>query len=247
LDRETVNVAAPEDFYMPNTTTNFISHGHSIGAEIFAPSGTPNGGAIVLAYGSDGLVDNAHGPWATMMREYAADLADLGFTAAIPDYFQRTGTRPGDIDFENGGAQQIWLHRDDWQTTLVDALTFTQGLPGTDPARTGLLGFSLGGHLCLRIAAKAKALVEFFAPLLDSIGPATPRLAAQIHHGAADTLVSFAGNADKIDQQLRATGASTEVFGYEGAGHGFAGADAANSEARSLSKARTLKFFAAHL
>jgi dienelactone hydrolase len=120
-------------------------------------------------------------------------------------------------------------------------------LPGTDATRIGLLGFSLGGHLCLRIAAKAKALVEFFAPLLDGIGPATPRLAAQIHQGAADTLVSFAGNADKIDQQLRGTGASTEVFGYEGAGHGFAGNDTANTEARARSKERTLKFFEAHL
>jgi dienelactone hydrolase len=230
-----------------SNSTNFISQGQSIGAEVFSPAGGPNGGAIVVAYGSDGLVDNAHGPWATMIRQYAADLAALGFTAVIPDYFQRTGTHPGDIDFENGGAKKIWLHRDGWQAALTDALAFTQNLPSVDATRTGLLGFSLGGHLCLRIAGKSKALVEFFAPLLDGIGPATPRLTAQIHHGAADALVSFAGNADKIDQQLRETGASTEVFGYEGAGHGFAGSDAANTEARVLSKARTLEFFKTHL
>jgi dienelactone hydrolase len=120
----TVNKAVTEELKMP-TTTNFVSDGRAIPAEILAPD-TPNGGAIILAYGSDGLIDNDHGPWAAMIRGYAVDLAALGFTAVIPDYFHRTGTGPGDIDFENGGAQQIRLHRDDWQATLTDALTFTR-------------------------------------------------------------------------------------------------------------------------
>jgi carboxymethylenebutenolidase len=231
---------------MTTTATTFTSSGKSIAAEIFWPD-RAGGGTVIIAYGSDGLVDNAHGPWATMIREYAADLAADGFTAIVPDYFQRTGTSAGQIDFLKDGAQQIWLHRDDWQSTLEDALDYALTLPGADPSRTGLLGFSLGGHLCLRVRAKVKVLVEFFAPLLDGMGAAGPRPYAQIHHGVADQLVRFEENAAKIEQYLRATGASTELFRYEGAGHGFAGSGEADTNARKLSKSRTRAFFKTHL
>jgi len=55
---------------------------------------------IVIAYGSDGLVDNAHGPWATMIADMPVISPAKGFTAVVPDYFQRTGTHAGDIDFQ---------------------------------------------------------------------------------------------------------------------------------------------------
>lgn len=229
------------------TTTNFSSAAKTIGVELFTPAGTPNGGAIVLAYGSDGFVDNAHGPWATMMRGYAADLSGRGFTAVIPDYFQRTGTHPGDIDYDNGGSRQIWLHRNEWQATLGDAVAYTQTLPGISRSRIGLLGFSLGGHLCLRVRSSAKVLVEFFAPILDGLGPDRVPLMAQIHHGRGDKLVDFDDNAKRIDQELRASGATCELWGYDGAKHGFAGEDAANTKARTLSKTRAIDFFTAHL
>jgi dienelactone hydrolase len=114
-------------------TTKFTSGGKTIGVEVFAAGGSSNGGVIVVAYGSDGLVDNANGPWATMTRGYAADLAGKGFTTMIPNYFQRTGTQAGDIDFQNGGARQIWLHRDEWQATLADAVAHARTMPGVDP------------------------------------------------------------------------------------------------------------------
>ncbi len=222
--------------------TTFISGGKPIAAEVFQPE-KANGAVVVLVYGSDGLVDNQHGPWKTMIRDYAAGLAEKGLTAVIPDYFQRTGTKPGDIDFQKSGAEQIWLHRDEWQATLADAVSCAQGLPGVDAKRAGLLGFSLGGHLALRVRSRAKALVEFFAPILDGIGPAGGAgLQAQIHHGDGDTVVSFAENAERIDRELQSSGAVTELCRYLGAGHGFVGTDRANTEARRLSKTRALDF-----
>ena len=227
--------------------TTFTSGGKSIPAELSRPAGASNGGVIVIAYGSDGFVDNEHGAWATMIRQYASDLAGEGFHVLVPDYFARTDTQAGDVDFQNGGAGQIWLHRDDWQFALGDAVDHARALPGVDPARTGLLGFSLGGHLCLRLRAKARVLVEFFAPLLDGVGAAgSPDLRAQIH-GRADTLVPLSDNATRIEQQLRAAGALTECWDYDGATHGFPGADAANSKARALSRTRTIAFFREHL
>ena len=226
----------------------FLSGGKKIAAEIFEPAKMPSRGAIVIAYGSDGFVDNEHGPWKTTIYGFASDLAGEGFTVIIPDYFQRTNTRPGDIDFRNGGAQQIWLHRDEWQATLADALKHAAGLAGGTPARLGLLGFSLGGYLCSKIRAGAGGLVEFFAPALDGIGPSGgSSLHAQIHHGLGDTLVPFALNAPRIEQELRTSGATTELCKYEGATHGFASADPADVKARQLSKERTVAFFAAHL
>lgn len=47
--------------------TNFSSGGTTIPAELYNPAGTPNGGVVVIAYGSDGMND----PWATMIRDYA--------------------------------------------------------------------------------------------------------------------------------------------------------------------------------
>ena len=35
--------------------------------------------AIVLVYGSDGLIDNKNGPWASMIQEDATSLAQKGF------------------------------------------------------------------------------------------------------------------------------------------------------------------------
>ena len=67
-------------------TTSYISGTKSIPAELFQPSSGWAGGVVVIAYGSDGLIDNQHGPWATMIRQYASDLAGKGLTAMIPDF-----------------------------------------------------------------------------------------------------------------------------------------------------------------
>jgi dienelactone hydrolase len=211
---------------------------------------------VVIAYGSDGMIDNAHGPWATMLREYAADLAAKGFTAIIPDYFLTTGTAAGSIDYQRDGAQIVLLNRNTWVSGLNDAVTHAKTLAGIDPKRIGLLGFSLGGHLGLRLRSSLKVLVEFFAPLLDGIGAGSPGapLRVQIHHGridvtsrTGDSLVPFEANALPIAQELKRDGVSADLHEYLGAGHGFVGTDAANKNAATESKARTIAFFEAYL
>ena len=39
---------------------------------------------MIIAYGSDGMINNDHGKWATMLREYADDLAAKGFPLSSP-------------------------------------------------------------------------------------------------------------------------------------------------------------------
>jgi dienelactone hydrolase len=224
-------------------SVNFDSAGVSITAELYQPIQTSNLGAIIIAHGTDGVTDHLNGPWATMMRGYAEALSSKGFVALIPHYFSRTGTVPGPAVLE-----QMLIHRGHWQDTIADAATYARSLPGVDASRIGLLGFSLGGHVCLRLRATSKVLVEFFAPQLDlARSPATLALHAQIHHGEEDSLVSFIPNARNIKSILQAEGANCEMFSYPGAGHGFAGDDSDNKSARDRSMERTISFFESHL
>jgi dienelactone hydrolase len=222
---------------------SYTSRGVAITAELSTPTATSPRGLIVIAYGSDGLTDNLSGPWATMIRDYADSLAREGFVALIPDYLGVTRTPPGPTVFA-----LITEQRDHWEEAISDAINHARSLPSVGATRVGLLGFSLGGHLCLRLRAKAKVLVEFFAPVLDGIGPLGTLTHAQIHHGKADQLpgTDFS-NAEKIMNMLKSEGTSTELFPYPGAGHGFIGNDPDNTSARIQSKERTMSFFGAHL
>ncbi len=227
--------------------TNIItiaSRGKSMTAELYPSARQTANGLIVIAYGSDGLTDELSGPWATMIRGYANSLAGKGFTALIPDYLAVTpNVHPGPGVFD-----MIPHCHDDWQGAISDAIDHATTLPTIDPNRIGLLGFSLGGYLCLRLREKAKVLVEFFAPVLDGIGPRGNLTHAQIHHGDADHVPGTGfPNAVVIADTLKHEGISTQLFPYVGAGHGFIGVDQANTKARDLSMVRTLSFFQAHL
>lgn len=122
------------------TIENFNSGGRTIQAELFDPSGTRNGGVIVITYGTHGMAD----PWGNGIRAYADAFSQKGFVAMIPDYFASTSTKPG-----LKALQEISIHRDTWQATIADAVAHAKTLPGIHASRVGLLGFSLGGYICL--------------------------------------------------------------------------------------------------
>jgi len=213
-----------------------------IPAEMLDATGTPNGGVVIIAYGSDGMTDDLNGPWASMIRDYANELSRKGFVTLIPDYFLKTTTKPG-----KAALEQIPIYVDTWQATVGDAITHAKTLPGVVSTRVGLLGFSLGGHVCLRLRAQASVLAVFFAPELQGLGSASSgALHAQIHHGLADTTVPFT-DAKRIDGLLKAEGATSEVFFYGGAGHGFVGNDTHNTIARRDSKERAVSLFVRNL
>jgi len=216
----------------------------AITGELYKPAGTAKTGLVVLVYGTDGNVDNAHGPWKKMMGGYAEALAARGFFALIPDYFARTGSKHG-----GPAVDDIATKRPDWATALVETVTHARTLAGVDPARIGVLGFSLGGYLCLltRAAAKPKALVSYFAPIFDGLGAPGHVPFAQLHHGKKDNPPTDVSNVATIARILTAEKTDVEKFEYEGATHGFAGPTAADTNAAADSKARTLKFFETRL
>ncbi len=209
-------------------------------AEFYGPPAPTAAGLVVLVYGTDGFVDNERGPWRTMVRGYAEDLASRGVCALIPDYFQSTGTQHG-----GAAAFEIGSRRGEWAAALVDTVNHARTLAGVDPARIGMLGFSLGGYLALltRAAVKPRALVEYFAPSFDGIGAAGSVPSAQIHHGTNDHGPTAFANAASIAATLKGEQTKVEVFEYKDATHGFATASAADTKAATDSKATTLKFF----
>jgi dienelactone hydrolase len=232
----------------PRPTTKFTSGGTTIEAEHTTPA-APNGGVIVLAHGSEGMTDNISGPWGKMIREYADELSKLGFVTLTPFYFQKTGTDPVKVsaDFKVKNFGQIIAGRLAWMAVLADAVAHAKTLSSVQPARVGLLGFSLGGNLCLEIRELAKVLVAFYAPLPE-LSPRGGRLAlqAQLHNGTADELVP-SETAHHIEEMLKKEGATVDLKTYwkgkPGAVHGFIGTDAANTQAQADSKASTLSFF----
>jgi dienelactone hydrolase len=212
--------------------------------ELYRPAGAVKTGLAVLVYGTDGFVDNQRGPWKTMMRGYAADLAARGFFALIPNYFARTGSKHDGPAFAD-----VATMRPAWATALVETVAHARTLAGVDPSRIGVLGFSLGGYLCLltRAAARPKALVSYFAPIFDGIGAPGAVPFAQLHHGKKDKPPTDVTNAAAIAAILRAERTDVGVFEYEDATHGFAGPTAADAKAAADSKASTLKFFQTRL
>jgi dienelactone hydrolase len=236
---------------IPNT---FDSGGEQISWESYEPTaGAGNGAAIVLAYGSDGMIK----PWDEMIRGHAKALTANGFVALIPNYFQKKQGAP------HGDSQAIFRmilsRHDDWRRTLEDAVTEAGRISGINAARIGLLGYSLGGFLCLRARRCTPVLVEFFAPyqfptvleppLLSGLGGGTrSQLQVQIHHGGDDKLVPFDDHATMIESDLTGEGASVYTTKYRGAGHGFIiGDKTANAKALSEASKATVAFFKSNL
>jgi dienelactone hydrolase len=215
----------------------FATGGTSVPGELYIPPAHGRGQGIVVVHGSDGMAE----PWGAAIRGYAQDLADRGFTILIPYYFEKTGTLPGIEVLSQGSNLPAWTE------TIRDACTYAATVAGAPDHAMGLLGFSLGGNLCLRLRSSVRAVVEFFAPELRDWGgigttPGSVRPEIQIHHGRSDALVPIA-ESENISAALKSEGVTPQVFSYEAAGHGFAGADAANATARRVSHDRTLAFF----
>lgn len=153
------------------------------------------------------LTDHLNGPWATMIRDHADALAGLGFLVLIPDDLGFTSTNPG-----LEALEMIHLKRSLWESALTAVSDAALQLANLTSSHLALLGYSLGGHLCLRLRHKASVLITFFAPVLDNPGPAGSLRAAQLHHGTADrTSGTGFENAGQIETLLKAEGTPVEL------------------------------------
>ncbi len=209
------------------TLETFPSGTKSISVEVSTPTSPGKYPAVLVVYGTDGLNDD-HG-FGTALRNFAASLADEGFVALIPDYLASTGTAPG--------VDTVWpaldSFQDTWVETLADAASFADGRADVETGKLGIVGFSLGGNLALRLAKlptanpKALAVVDFFGPISEAngIGAGVDKLPfVQIHQGDDDTLVPPSQSEELmtlLDDAHKVKDVDYFFYLYPHEGHGF--------------------------
>jgi pimeloyl-ACP methyl ester carboxylesterase len=136
-----------------------------------------NGGCVIMAGGGAVTKEPGTDPFAQRFH-------DGGFTVLAFDY-RHLG--------ESGGQpRQIVRMRDqlaDWQA----AIAFAPSLPGVDPTRVAIWGFSLSGGHVFRVAARNPQLAAAIAQTPNADGPAAARNAARYQTPLA--MLRFTGRA----------------------------------------------------
>lgn len=222
--------------------SDFTSGGVRISLEIMAPPSPGPHPAVVIAYGTRGMTDQ----FGKMIRELAGSLVEAGFVAAIPHYFERSGT-PASTSVAGDFAvlEAFLMHRSAWLGTLRDSIETLAERPEVREDRIGVLGLSMGGYLALQtaidLAPQLGVVIDFFGPitmrpfngLQGSINLLPP---VQIHHGTNDQIVSVS-ESTALGQALASAGKAVELHLYSGEGHPFTGAPAI-----ALSTSRVVDF-----
>lgn len=203
--------------------TTYTSNSRQITIDVFTP-GRPGRYPIIAAlHGSGGLANIGH-------LDFAQILANQGFCVFVPHYFESTGTVWAD-------DATIWREFPVWMGTLSEGLDFASNHPSSDPARIGLVGFSLGAYLALSLGSqqpRIKAVVDFFGGMPDHFAERMNGMPpVLILHGEADSVVRVA-EAHKISALLSSRQLPHEMKLYPNAGHGFRGFDMMDAGQRTF-------------
>jgi len=170
-------------------------------------------------------------------------LAAEGFVALAPDLFE------GRVASTIPQAQKLRSRpkREPTYKTLLRAIEHLQGLPQVQGSSIGVIGFSMGGHWALWLAAnrpelRIRAVTTFYGARAGDYG-ASPA-AFQGHFAERDPWVSDAA-LKKLRQSLEQAPRGAELHVYPGTGHWFFESDrqdAYNRQAAELAWERTLAF-----
>ncbi|MGH9260790.1 MAG: alpha/beta hydrolase [Acidimicrobiales bacterium] len=136
-----------------------------------------NGACVIMAGGF--AVTKGPGTDLFAGRFHAA-----GFTVLAFDY-----RHLGDSGGQPRQIQRIREQIGDWQA----AIAFAPTLPGVDPTRVGVWGFSLSGGHVLRVAARNPQVAAAIAQTPNADGPAATRNAAR--HQKPLAMLRFTGRA----------------------------------------------------
>lgn len=174
-------------------------NGRTIRGLLYGPR-TANGAAVVLLHSEDGL-----GVDAPRFDAHAIQLATRGYHVLVPNYY----------DARPGRARKTGLDISTWSDVAADAVSHIGTLPGIDPQRVGLWGYSLGGFLATdgsmndrataRVAVGVATGTAVWQPLRGR--RAMPML---MIHGRSDPDVPAATMRD-LAASMRLRGATVEV------------------------------------
>lgn len=202
------------------------------------PSGKGRGVLVIHAWW--GLND--------FFRSVCDRLAAEGFVALAPDLFE------GRVASTIPQARKLRARpkKEPTYKTLLRAIERLQGSPQVQGSSIGVIGFSMGGHWALWLAAnrpelRLKALTTFYGARAGDYSAS--RAAFQGHFAERDPWVSDSA-LKKLRQSLEQAPRGAEVHVYPGTGHWFFESDrleAYNRQAAELAWKRTLTFLRRHL
>ena len=197
-------MAAIEDLSFPSST------GRPMRAALARPADGARRPAVIVIHEIFGLNDD--------IRRITARVADLGYVALAPDLF------------DTGAAKVLCvlraflaLRRREGPVfaDLEAARTWLAQRPEVDAARTGVVGFCLGGGFALLYSLQAplKAVGVFYGDV--------PKSPEELHgvcpvvagYGGRDRL--FAGQGRRLDEMLAALHVPHDVRLYPDAGHSY--------------------------
>lgn len=205
--------------------TSYLSGGKKIAVETFLPADSKRHPAVVVLYGSGGLL---HGKGE--MDAFARQLAKRGMAAYMIHYFDRTGTLLA-------GDKSIAADSAVWQATVKDGIDFISQQPQVRPGPIGAFGYSLGAFLTVGAAttdARIGVTAELAGGLFDRLKGHTTRFPPMlILHGRKDTRVPMK-YAEELQQAARHMNAQPMVHIYPGEGHALSDPAAADASARAL-------------
>ena len=152
------------------------------------------------------------------IRRIAGRFADLGYVALAPDLYDAGGPRALCI-----ARTMLALRRKDGPAfaDLEAARRWLAARPEVDAARTGVVGFCMGGGFALLYAVRAPlgAAGVFYGDVpktADEIKGVCPVLGG---YGERDRL--FAGQGRRLEEHLSQLGVPHDVRMYPGVGHSY--------------------------
>jgi carboxymethylenebutenolidase len=209
------------------------------GAYLAVPSSRKGHGVLVI-----------HAWWGLndFFRSVCDRLAAEGFVALAPDLFE------GRVASTIPQARKLCARpkKEPTYKTLLRAIERLQGLPQVQGSSIGVIGFSMGGHWALWLAAnrpelRLKAVTTFYGARAGDYS-ASP---AAFHGHFAERDPSVTDSAlKKLRKSLEQAPRGAELHVYPGTGHWFFEADrdeAYNRKAAEMAWGRTLAFLRKNL
>lgn len=217
---------------------------------VHTPAGTPKGGIVVV---QEAFGVNDH------IEDICRRFAEAGWLAVAPHLFHRTGDpKLGYVDMAPVMEQMGQLKADEVLAD-VDAALAHLAAAGVPLARTGVVGFCMGGTVSLLIGARRDvgAAITFYGGGVRDGRFGFPSLLEEAPKLRAPWLGLFGdldrgipvADVEELRVAAATSGKATEVVRYPHAEHGFHCDVRAsyNAEASADAWRRTLDWFDRHL
>jgi len=212
--------------------------GHSFSAYRADPAGKPKG-AIVVIQEIFGV--NHH------IKAVADGYAKEGYVAVAPALFDRV-EKNVDLGYDQASmtAGRGYIGKVPPEAIAADtqsAIDYAKQF-----GKVGIVGYCLGGSVAFRAATQLDGIVAavgYYGGQIAGMAQSKPKVPTMLHFGDQDQSIPPAD----VDKIKAARGGDTQIFVYQGAGHGFNCDERPswNAESAKTALGRTLDFFKTHI